>query len=147
MKLVQLSGRLVRRFASNIGILLLNKHLLGGYGFRYPIFLTLCHMLACVVLSQVSAPVVCTVSASCGMTACSHGNQACRITSLRSQESCRDRFEEHVDHLNTCAASTYANSLARHKLPEVKQLVRMRTCWLRISALSYVIVTVRHKGI
>lgn len=44
------------RFASNIGILLLNKHLLGGYGFRYPIFLTLCHMLACVVLSQVQRP-------------------------------------------------------------------------------------------
>ena len=41
------------RFASNIGILLLNKHLLGGYGFRYPVFLTLCHMLACLILSQV----------------------------------------------------------------------------------------------
>ncbi|KAK9907658.1 hypothetical protein WJX75_007760 [Coccomyxa subellipsoidea] len=39
-------------FASNIGIVLLNKHMLGGYGFRYPVFLTFCHMLACVVLSQ-----------------------------------------------------------------------------------------------
>ena len=47
-----------RRFASNIGILLLNKHLLGGYGFRYPIFLTLCHMVACVVLSQVQPPCI-----------------------------------------------------------------------------------------
>lgn len=42
------------RFASNIGILLLNKHLLGGYGFRFPVLLTLCHMVACVILSQVS---------------------------------------------------------------------------------------------
>ncbi|CAL8462871.1 g2405 [Coccomyxa elongata] len=39
-------------FASNIGILLLNKHMLGGYGFKYPVFLTFCHMLACVILSQ-----------------------------------------------------------------------------------------------
>lgn len=43
------------RFASNIGIVLLNKHLLGGYGFRFPIFLTFCHMLACFIFSQVSA--------------------------------------------------------------------------------------------
>ena len=43
------------RFASNIGILLLNKHLLGGYGFRFPVLLTLCHMIACVVLSQASS--------------------------------------------------------------------------------------------
>ena len=42
------------RFASNIGILLLNKHLLGGYGFRFPVMLTLCHMVACVILSQAS---------------------------------------------------------------------------------------------
>ncbi|EIE27219.1 TPT-domain-containing protein [Coccomyxa subellipsoidea C-169] len=41
-------------FASNIGIVLLNKHMLGGYGFRYPVFLTFCHMLACVILSQAS---------------------------------------------------------------------------------------------
>ncbi len=42
------------RFASNIGIVLMNKHMLGGYGFRYPVFLTFCHMLACVILSQAS---------------------------------------------------------------------------------------------
>ncbi len=53
------------RFTSNIGILLLNKHLLGGYGFRFPIFLTLCHMLACVVLSQVGPPAFCNSSVSC----------------------------------------------------------------------------------
>ena len=46
----------LRRFASNIGILLLNKHMLGGYGFKYPVFLTFCHMLACVILSQASMP-------------------------------------------------------------------------------------------
>ncbi len=54
-----ISVNLACRFASNIGILLLNKHLLGGYGFRFPIFLTLCHMLACVVLSQVGTPALC----------------------------------------------------------------------------------------
>lgn len=38
-------------FVSNIGLLLMNKYLLSNYGFRQPVFLTLCHMLACVVLS------------------------------------------------------------------------------------------------
>ena len=40
------------RFASNIGILLLNKYVLGIFGFAYPIFLTECHMLACTFLSE-----------------------------------------------------------------------------------------------
>jgi Triose-phosphate Transporter family len=35
------------RYASNTGLLILNKWLLSTYGFRKPVFLTLCHMLAC----------------------------------------------------------------------------------------------------
>ncbi|GLT37558.1 hypothetical protein SLA2020_118690 [Shorea laevis] len=38
-------------YASNIGVLLLNKYLLSNYGFKYPICLTMCHMLACSLLS------------------------------------------------------------------------------------------------
>lgn len=34
-------------YASNTGLLILNKWLLSMYGFRRPVFLTLCHMLAC----------------------------------------------------------------------------------------------------
>ena len=40
-------------YFSNIGVLLLNKYLLSNYGFKYPIFLTMCHMSACAVLSYV----------------------------------------------------------------------------------------------
>ena len=43
----------VHRYLSNTGILLLNKYLLGNYGFRYPVFLTACHMAACFLMSQV----------------------------------------------------------------------------------------------
>jgi len=38
-------------YASNIGVLLLNKYLLSVYGFKFPIFLTFLHMLACSFLS------------------------------------------------------------------------------------------------
>ncbi|KAJ6424875.1 hypothetical protein OIU84_025614 [Salix udensis] len=41
-------------YSSNIGVLLLNKYLLTNYGFKYPIFLTLCHMMACSLLSYIS---------------------------------------------------------------------------------------------
>ncbi|CAN0854674.1 Probable sugar phosphate/phosphate translocator At5g05820 [Linum grandiflorum] len=41
-------------YSSNIGVIILNKYLLSNYGFRYPIFLTLCHMLACSLLSYAS---------------------------------------------------------------------------------------------
>lgn len=41
-------------YSSNIGVLLLNKFLLSNYGFRFPIFLTMCHMSACALLSYVS---------------------------------------------------------------------------------------------
>ncbi|GBF95844.1 sugar phosphate phosphate translocator-like [Raphidocelis subcapitata] len=34
-------------YTSNVGVLLLNKHLLSNTGFKQPVFLTLCHMLAC----------------------------------------------------------------------------------------------------
>ncbi|MEW5304006.1 MAG: hypothetical protein WDW36_006649 [Sanguina aurantia] len=37
-------------YSSNIAVLLLNKFLLTSIGFRYPVFLTLCHMMACAVL-------------------------------------------------------------------------------------------------
>ncbi|KAL6505943.1 UDP-URONIC ACID TRANSPORTER 1 [Orobanche hederae] len=41
-------------YSTNIGVLLLNKFLLSNYGFAFPIFLTMCHMSACAVLSYVS---------------------------------------------------------------------------------------------
>ncbi|XP_011033181.1 PREDICTED: probable sugar phosphate/phosphate translocator At5g04160 [Populus euphratica] len=41
-------------YSSNIGVLLLNKFLLSNYGFRFPIFLTMCHMSACAILSYLS---------------------------------------------------------------------------------------------
>ena len=37
-------------YASNIGVLLLNKYLLTSTGFDNPVFLTACHMTACVVI-------------------------------------------------------------------------------------------------
>lgn len=41
-------------YSSNIGVLLLNKYLLSNYGFKYPIFLTMCHMTACSLFSYVA---------------------------------------------------------------------------------------------
>ncbi|XVE76494.1 hypothetical protein DITRI_Ditri12bG0178100 [Diplodiscus trichospermus] len=41
-------------YSSNIGVLLLNKYLLSNYGFKYPIFLTMCHMIACSLLSYIA---------------------------------------------------------------------------------------------
>ncbi|CAA6669329.1 unnamed protein product [Spirodela intermedia] len=41
-------------YFSNIGVLLLNKYLLSNYGFKYPIFLTMCHMTACSLLSYIA---------------------------------------------------------------------------------------------
>ncbi|EFJ15928.1 hypothetical protein SELMODRAFT_85074 [Selaginella moellendorffii] len=40
-------------YSSNIGVLLLNKYLLSNYGFKYPIFLTMCHMTACALFSYI----------------------------------------------------------------------------------------------
>lgn len=39
-------------YASNIGVLLLNKYLLSIYGYRYPIFLTTLHMISCAAYSS-----------------------------------------------------------------------------------------------
>ncbi|KAA3466596.1 putative sugar phosphate/phosphate translocator [Gossypium australe] len=41
-------------YSSNIGVLLLNKYLLSNYGFKFPIFLTMCHMSACAFFSYIS---------------------------------------------------------------------------------------------
>lgn len=41
-------------YFSNIGVLLLNKYLLGNYGFKFPIFLTMCHMTACALFSYIA---------------------------------------------------------------------------------------------
>nr|DAD29589.1 TPA_asm: hypothetical protein HUJ06_031057 [Nelumbo nucifera] len=49
-----ISSLVVLWYSSNIGVLLLNKYLLSNYGFRFPIFLTMCHMTACAVLSYIS---------------------------------------------------------------------------------------------
>ncbi|KAL3521169.1 hypothetical protein ACH5RR_019318 [Cinchona calisaya] len=47
-------GLVTSWYSSNIGVLLLNKYLLSNYGFRYPIFLTMCHMTACSLLSYIA---------------------------------------------------------------------------------------------
>eukprot|EP00475_Leptophrys_vorax_P039370 TRINITY_DN71079_c0_g1_i1.p1 TRINITY_DN71079_c0_g1~~TRINITY_DN71079_c0_g1_i1.p1 ORF type:complete len:321 (+),score=21.71 TRINITY_DN71079_c0_g1_i1:149-1111(+) len=41
-------------YCCNIGVLLLNKFLLSNYGYKYPIFLTMCHMAACALFSYVA---------------------------------------------------------------------------------------------
>uniref|UniRef100_A0A7C9D8K8 Sugar phosphate transporter domain-containing protein n=1 Tax=Opuntia streptacantha TaxID=393608 RepID=A0A7C9D8K8_OPUST len=41
-------------YSCNIGVILLNKYLLSNYGFKYPIFLTMCHMTACALLSYIA---------------------------------------------------------------------------------------------
>lgn len=49
-----ISSLIILWYSSNIGVLLLNKFLLSNYGFKFPIFLTMCHMIACAVLSYLS---------------------------------------------------------------------------------------------
>ncbi|XP_009363221.2 UDP-URONIC ACID TRANSPORTER 1-like [Pyrus x bretschneideri] len=49
-----ISSLIILWYSSNIGVLLLNKFLLSNYGFRFPIFLTMCHMAACAILSYFS---------------------------------------------------------------------------------------------
>ncbi|KAM1074524.1 hypothetical protein ACFX11_019705 [Malus domestica] len=41
-------------YMSNICVLLINKYLINFYSFRYPIFLTMLHMISCVVYSYVA---------------------------------------------------------------------------------------------
>ncbi|XP_057414916.1 probable sugar phosphate/phosphate translocator At3g11320 [Lotus japonicus] len=45
-------------YSSNIGVLLMNKFLLSNYGFKYPVFLTTCHMMVCSVFSYVGISVM-----------------------------------------------------------------------------------------
>jgi hypothetical protein len=52
---LSLSCTSARRYGSNIGVLLLNKYLLSIFGFKCPVFLTLCHMLACSCMSYAVA--------------------------------------------------------------------------------------------
>lgn len=47
-------GLVTSWYSSNIGVLLLNKYLLSNYGFKYPIFLTMCHMSACALFSYIA---------------------------------------------------------------------------------------------
>ncbi|KAJ8430381.1 hypothetical protein Cgig2_011902 [Carnegiea gigantea] len=47
-------GLVAAWYSSNIGVLLFNKYLLSNYGFKYPIFLTMCHMTACLLLSYIA---------------------------------------------------------------------------------------------
>ncbi|RRT62946.1 hypothetical protein B296_00004101 [Ensete ventricosum] len=47
-------GLVTAWYSSNIGVVLLNKYLPSNYGFKYPIFLTMCHMMACSLLSYVA---------------------------------------------------------------------------------------------
>uniref|UniRef100_A0A0D9WC72 Sugar phosphate transporter domain-containing protein n=1 Tax=Leersia perrieri TaxID=77586 RepID=A0A0D9WC72_9ORYZ len=49
------AGLVAAWYTSNIGVLLLNKFLLSTYGFRFPVFLTACHMSACALLSYAAA--------------------------------------------------------------------------------------------
>ncbi|XP_024981350.1 UDP-URONIC ACID TRANSPORTER 1 isoform X1 [Cynara cardunculus var. scolymus] len=49
-----ISTLIILWYSSNIGVLLLNKFLLSNYGFKYPIFLTMCHMSASAILSYIS---------------------------------------------------------------------------------------------
>ncbi|KAG5088701.1 hypothetical protein GLYMA_01G110300v4 [Glycine max] len=46
-------GVVIAWYSSNIGVLLLNKYLLSNYGFRFPVFLTTCHMMVCSLFSYV----------------------------------------------------------------------------------------------
>ncbi|GAA0153226.1 secondary carrier transporter [Lithospermum erythrorhizon] len=51
---VFITSLIILWYLTNIGVLLLNKYLLSNYGFAFPIFLTMCHMSACALLSYLS---------------------------------------------------------------------------------------------
>ncbi|KDD76392.1 hypothetical protein H632_c243p2 [Helicosporidium sp. ATCC 50920] len=48
---------IVSWYTSNIGVILLNKYLLSIYGFKFPFFLTMCHMLSCSLMSYILSSV------------------------------------------------------------------------------------------
>lgn len=52
--MIFIGSLIIAWYSSNIGVLLLNKLLLSNYEFRFPIFLTMCHMSACALLSYIS---------------------------------------------------------------------------------------------
>ncbi|KAM3406633.1 hypothetical protein ACQJBY_000606 [Aegilops geniculata] len=74
------AGLVAAWYASNIGVLLLNKYLLSVYGFRYPVFLTACHMSASALLSSAFAAAT-TSSSSAARRPLSRG-QAARVAVL-----------------------------------------------------------------
>lgn len=45
-------------YSSNIGVLLMNKYLLTNYGYKYPVFLTTCHMMLCSIFSYIGISVM-----------------------------------------------------------------------------------------
>ncbi|KAK7256859.1 hypothetical protein RIF29_30399 [Crotalaria pallida] len=47
-------GVVIAWYSSNIGVLLSNKYLLSNYGFGYPVFLTMCHMMVCSMFSYIA---------------------------------------------------------------------------------------------
>eukprot|EP00892_Ulva_mutabilis_P011373 jgi/Ulvmu1/8608/UM046_0006.1 len=49
------AGIVIGWYLSNIGVILLNKFLLSYYGFKFPVLLTLLHMIACSVLTVTTA--------------------------------------------------------------------------------------------
>ncbi|MED6196114.1 hypothetical protein PIB30_044241 [Stylosanthes scabra] len=51
-------GVVISWYSSNIGVLLLNKYLLSSYGFKYPVFLTMCHMMMCSLLSFIAISIM-----------------------------------------------------------------------------------------
>ncbi|XP_015960845.1 probable sugar phosphate/phosphate translocator At5g05820 [Arachis duranensis] len=51
-------GVVISWYSSNIGVLLLNKYLLSNYGFKYPVFLTMCHMMMCSLLSFIAISIM-----------------------------------------------------------------------------------------
>jgi drug/metabolite transporter (DMT)-like permease len=72
------AGLVAAWYASNIGVLLLNKYLLSVYGFRFPVLLTACHMSACALLSCLAH----LASASPGQSAARSGAQLARVALL-----------------------------------------------------------------
>ncbi|XP_051226550.1 probable sugar phosphate/phosphate translocator At3g11320 [Lolium perenne] len=75
------AGLVAAWYATNIGVLLLNKFLLSVYGFRYPVFLTACHMSACALLSSLLSAATASKPSSPPRKPLSRG-QAARVAVL-----------------------------------------------------------------
>lgn len=48
------SVAVVSWYASNVGVMLLNKYVLSSYNFKKPVFLTLCHMISCSLFANMT---------------------------------------------------------------------------------------------